>query len=319
MLTLYPNLQPYHTEHLSVDDTHRIYVEECGNPKGLPVLVSHGGPGLGCNGDYRRFFDPEHYRIILFDQRGAGRSMPHASLENNTSEHLVADMEAIREQYHVDKWVLFGGSWGATLSLLYALQYPQRVQGLILRGIFLGRRKDIDWLYEKGGVSEFYPDFWEDYVRGLSVWPEGTFLEAFHEQLTCDHNEVARMAAAKAWSQWEARLATLSPNLHLEEDFIEPATALSLARIECHYFKHNCFIGDDFILQHMDKLAEIPGVIVQGRYDMICPLQQAWALHQQWPASQLNIIREAGHAAIEPGITDGLVRATREMVRMLKG
>ena len=313
METLYPPIQPYVTHSLAVEPPHVLHVEECGNPDGLPVLFVHGGPGAGCEPWHRQFFDPERYRIILFDQRGAGRSTPHAALEHNTTDALVADMEAIREHLGVERWLLFGGSWGSTLSLVYAEAHPDRVLGLVLRGIFLCRPEEIRWFYQDG-ASHVFPDYWEDFLRPIPKAERDDLLRAYHCRLTGD-DEVARMAAAKAWSLWEGRTATLRQRRSVVEHFSDPHTALSLARIEAHYFVNDAFLEPNQILRDATRLADIPGILVQGRYDLICPVQSAWDLHRAWPRAELQIVPDAGHAASEPGIVDALVKATRRMLR----
>ena len=248
---LYPDIRPYVSHSLAVESPHVLHIEECGNPDGVPVLFVHGGPGSGCEEYHRCFFDPEVYRIILFDQRGAGKSIPHAELEGNTTQALVADMEAIREHLKVDKWVLFGGSWGSTLSLVYAETYPDRVAGLILRGIFLCRPREIEWFYQEG-ASRIFPDAWEEYLKPIPKAERGDMVGAYYKKLTGD-NELARMAAAKAWSIWEGKTATLKQNKNVLDHFGSPHTALSLARIECHYFSHNSFLAEDQILHDAHK------------------------------------------------------------------
>ena len=315
MLTLYPEIKPYARHQLAVDHPHELYVDESGTPEGLPVLFVHGGPGAGCDAASRRWFDPSLYRIVTFDQRGCGRSTPHASLECNTTWDLVADMERIREHLGIDKWVLFGGSWGSTLALAYAQTYPERVHALILRGIFLCRPQEIQWFYQTG-ASRLFPDYWEDYLAPIPHDERHDLVAAFYRRLT-GSDQIAQMHAAKAWSIWEGRTATLRPNGQVIERFSEPQRALSIARIECHYFVNNAFLEEDQLLRDMHKIAHIPGVIVHGRYDVVCPLDNAWALHQAWPNSELSIIRDAGHAAGELGITDALVRATGEVAKRL--
>ncbi len=300
-----------------LDGLHEMYLEECGDPDGIPVLYLHGGPGIGCTKQGRTFFDPDRYRIILYDQRGAGRATPHAELRDNTTQHLLADIERVRQRLGIDRWLLFGGSWGSTLALLYAQQYPQHVSGLILRGIFLCRQRDLDWMYRDGGMNRFYPDYWEDFLQPLQHHPQKDDpVAAYYDILTGD-NEVAKMAAAKAWSLWEARCATLHPSHDIMEQFTDIHNAMAIARIEAHYFVHCAFIGENEILANAGKLRGIPGIIVHGRYDMLCPLDGAVALHHAWPDAELHIVREAGHAAAEPGIADALVRATRDMARLL--
>ena len=314
MRKLFPEIKPYTTHELAVDTTHTLYVEECGNPDGLPALFLHGGPGAGCEAYHRRFLDPNVYRIVLLDQRGAGRSTPHASLELNTTQHLVADMEALRTYLGIDRWLLFGGSWGSTLSLVYAETHPDRVLGLILRGIFLCRPHEIHWFYQEG-VSRIFPDHWQDFVAPIPEDERHDLVHAHYRRLTGD-DEVACMASAKAWSRWEGRTATLTRNKALVEFFGSPHTAMALARIEAHYFVHNIFLEPNQILRHADRLQDIPGVIVHGRYDMICPLENAWELQRVWPNARLQIIPEAGHAASEPGTVDALVLAGIGMARM---
>lgn len=308
MLTLYPELQPYVSHSLAVEPPHELYIEECGNPNGLPVLFVHGGPGAGCEDYHRRFFDPEIYRIILFDQRGCGRSTPHAELTGNTTQALVADMEVIRDHLGIGRWLLFGGSWGSTLSLAYAETYPARVLGLVLRGVFLCRPREIHWFYQEG-ASRLFPDLWQEYLAPIPEKERTDLLHAYYQRLTGD-DELVRMAAAKAWSLWEGKASTLRGSEAVEEHFANPYTALSLARIESHYFANDSFLEANQILRDAHKLEGIPGIIVHGRYDVVCPLESAWQLHQAWPSSRLHIIPDAGHSATEPGIVDALVRAT---------
>lgn len=316
MQQLFPSVEPYQTHSLSVSDGHRLYIEECGQPDGLPVVFLHGGPGAGCESYHRRFFDPAVYRIILFDQRGCGRSTPHASLQGNTTAALVADMEAIRMLLGIDQWVVFGGSWGSTLGLVYAESFPERVLGLILRGIFLCRPGDIQWFYQYG-ASSLLPDHWEGFMEPVAAEESGDLVSAYYRLLTGD-DEIARMAAAKAWSLWEGLASTLLPKTAVIDHFANPKTALSLARIECHYFVNNSFMVADQILQHATRLQKIPGIIVHGRYDVVCPLEQAWALHKAWPQSRLQIIQDAGHSATEPGIVDALLTATDQFSRRFR-
>jgi proline iminopeptidase len=308
MRTLYPPLGPFVRHTLDVDPPHRLYVEECGNPAGIPVLFVHGGPGGGCEPYHRQYFDPNRYRIILFDQRGCGRSLPHAELHNNTTQALLADMERIREQLGVQRWLLFGGSWGSTLSLVYSQTFPETVLGLVLRGIFLCRRKDMLWFYQDG-ASRLFPDYWQDFIAPIAPARRDDMLGAYHAVLTGE-DEVARLAAARAWSVWEARASTLRSNPGLVEHFAQARVALGMARIECHYFVNDCFIEPNQILDQVAQLKRIPGVIVQGRYDLVCPMDQAYALHRAWPGSRLELIEDAGHSAGEPGIVDALIRAT---------
>ena len=315
MRPLFPSIQPYTTHYIKVDNPHVLYVEECGNPDGLPVVFLHGGPGAGCEEYHRRFFDPEIYRIVLFDQRGAGRSTPHASLENNTTQHLVQDMETLRTHLGIEKWVIFGGSWGSTLGLVYAQTYPEHVLGLILRGVFLCRPKEIDWFYQDG-ASRLFPDYWQEFIEHIPYKERSDLLHAHHKRLT-GTDEIARMASAKAWSVWEGKTATIQHNSAVVDFFSDPHTALSLARIEAHYFVNNSFLRNNQILADAARLHNIPGVLVHGRYDVICPLENAWELSQVWPDAVLEIIPDAGHSAAEPGITDAIIKATIDMAQML--
>ena len=316
MHPLFPEIHPDQTHKLKVDDLHELYIEECGSPNGIPVLFVHGGPGAGSEEYHRRFFDPNVYRIILFDQRGSGRSTPHASLEHNTTQELVADMEKIREFLKVDRWVLFGGSWGSTLSLVYAETHPERVAGLILRGIFLCRPKEIQWFYQDG-TNRIFPDFWQDFIHPIPEEERDDLVHAHYRRLT-GNDEVARMASAKAWSLWEGRTANLAPKHEVVEFFGSPHTALSLARIEAHYFVNDCFLEPDQIIRDASKLKDIPGYIIHGRYDVICPLENAFELSKAWPLAQLEIVPNAGHSASEPGTVDALVQATIGMVSRIR-
>jgi len=313
MQNLYPEIKPYARHQLEVEAPHVLYADESGIPAGLPVLFLHGGPGAGCDNLSRRFFNPNLYRIVTFDQRGSGRSTPYASLENNTTGALIEDIERLREHLGIEQWVLFGGSWGSTLALAYAQRHPQRVLGLILRGIFLCRPEDLHWFYQEG-ASRLFPDFWQDYLAPIPPEERGDMIGAYYRRLT-GSDEIAQMQAAKAWSCWEGRTATLRPNPEVVESFHE--RALSIARIECHYFVNQAFLEPNQLLRDMPKIAHLPGIIVNGRYDAVCPLDNAWALHRTWPASQLQIVREAGHAASEPGIADALVKACDDMARLL--
>ncbi|MEZ5530306.1 MAG: prolyl aminopeptidase [Porticoccaceae bacterium] len=315
MRTFYPRIKPYITHWLAVDELHTLYIEEVGNPEGIPVLFVHGGPGGGCTENDRRFFDPEKYRIVLFDQRGSGRSKPHAELTGNSTPELVADIEQIRNFLNIDKWVVFGGSWGSTLSLVYAQAHPQQVLGMVLRGIFLCRRQDIQWFYQDG-AGHVFPDYWEDYLAPIPDEERGDLLHAYYRRLTGD-NEIERMAAAKAWSIWEGRCASLHPNHDLVAHLGSPHTALAMARIEAHYFVNDAFLEDGEIISNVDRLRDIPAIIVHGRYDMVCPVDQAFALHQAWPEAKLEIIRDAGHASSEPSTLAALVEATDSLVKTL--
>jgi len=316
MRTLYPPIKPYHEFYLEVEPPHRLYVEECGKPDGLPVLFVHGGPGSGCETWHRRFFDPEIYRIILFDQRGAGRSTPHAELEGNTTQALVADMESLRQHLGIEQWVLFGGSWGSTLALAYAQTHPERVSGMVLRGIFLCRPREIQWFYQDG-ASRIFPDYWQEFIAQVPPEQRGDLVSAYYRLLTGD-DELRRMAAAKAWSVWEGRTATLHHDIEVEAHFAQPHVALAMARIECHYFMYDAFLQPNELLKKAPQLQGIPGVIVHGRYDMVCPLENAWELHRRWPGSELKVIPDAGHSATEVGTRAALVEATDRFAEILE-
>lgn len=309
--TLYNEIEPFDSGTLKVSPVHELYYEQCGNPNGKPAVFLHGGPGAGLVPDYRRFFDPAAYRVILFDQRGSGRSVPHASLEENTTWHLVQDIEQLREHLGVDKWLVFGGSWGSTLALAYAETHPERVSELVLRGIFLGRQNEARWFYEDSqGASAIFPDNWEGFLSVIPKAERDDMIGAYYRRLT-SADESVRQEAARAWSVWESSALRLLPDQNLIDEFSEPEKAAALARIECHYFLNDCFFEtDNYLIEHVDRIRHIPGVIVHGRYDIICPLMSAWELHRAWPEATLNIIPDAGHATSEPGITDALVRAT---------
>jgi len=313
MRTLYPEIHPYKEQHLKVSALHSLYIEESGNPQGIPVVFIHGGPGGGTGMPHRSFFDPEKYRIILFDQRGCGRSTPHSELQENDTQNLIADLEKIRIHLNVEQWLLFGGSWGSTLSLLYAQAHPSKVLGLILRGIFLCREQDIQWFYQKG-ASAIFPDYWKEYEEPIPHNERSDMLQAYYKRLT-SKNEIARMSAAKAWSIWEGRCSTLDPNNDIVDHFSDPHFALAMARIESHYFINKAFVGDNQIIDDCHKLKDLPITIVHGRYDIVCPIEQAFTLYQALPNSELHIVRDAGHSAFEKGITDNLVRATDNFAR----
>ena len=309
MRTLYAPVEPYEQGSLKVSPLHTLYYEQCGNRAGTPVVFLHGGPGGGISVDHRRFFDPDAYRAVLFDQRGAGKSTPHAALEDNTTWHLVADIERLREHLGIDRWVVFGGSWGSTLALAYAETHPDRVRALVLRGIFLCRPKEIHWFYQEG-ASAIFPDLWEEYLAPIPPAERGDLVRAYYRRLTGD-DEAGRLAAARAWSVWEGSTVRLLPDPKVVADFGDPHKALALARIECHYFVHNAFFdGDDWLRDHVGAIRRVPAVIVQGRYDVVCPTMSAWDLHRTWPEAELAIVPDAGHHALEPGIVDGLVTAT---------
>ena len=317
MQALYPEIKPYQCHRLAVESPHVLYVEEAGSPDGIPVVFLHGGPGAGFGAKARCFFDPERYRIILFDQRGAGRSEPHACLENNTTQALISDMEFIRESLGIEEWALFGGSWGSTLALAYAQQHPGRVSAMILRGIFLCRPHELDWFYSEGGASRIFPDYWQDFADAVVRRQGESWIEAYHRTLHAE-NELARMSAAKAWSLWEARCSTLRPNHDIEAHMTDPHAAVSMSHIETHYFVNQAFLEESQLLKNMTAIAHIPAIIVHGRYDVVCPLENAVELHELWPNSELHIIRDAGHSAFEPSIADALVKATDDIADMLE-
>ena len=305
----FPPLEPFHTEFLKVSELHTLYVEQCGNPKGRPIVFLHGGPGGGCNADHRRFFDPEHYHIILFDQRGAGRSTPAAELKENTTWDLVSDIEKIRLHLNIKDWIVFGGSWGSTLALAYAITHADKVKGLILRGIFLCRPSEIKWFYQEG-ASEIFPDAWEKYHNHIPESERSNFVTAYYKRLT-DENADTRLAAARIWSQWEAATSRLFVDPKSIEDFDEPTLALQFARIECHYFINDSFFKTpNFLIENISKIQHIPTSIIQGRYDVVCPMRSAWDLHKAWPKSLLTIVADAGHSAGEPGIRSKLIECT---------
>jgi proline iminopeptidase len=316
VLVLYPELKPYIRHQLQVSDIHELYLDEAGNPDGIPLLYLHGGPGSACNADSRRFYDPEIYRIITFDQRGCGRSTPHAELEENHSANLVSDIEAIRKFLGIDKWVLFGGSWGATLALLYAQAYPQHVRAMILRGTFLCRQMDLDWLY-KEGASRIFPDHWKEFVDFIPESERSDLVNAYYKHLT-GSDELHRMAAAKSWASWEIHCSKLRPSFDVQKLISKQHNALAFSRIESHYFINNGFIEENQILNNVSKISAIPAKIIHGRYDMVCPLESSLTLHDIWENSELYIVRDAGHSASEPGIVDALIRATQELSQQIE-
>ncbi|MFZ3228847.1 MAG: prolyl aminopeptidase [Pseudobdellovibrio sp.] len=307
----FPEIEPFKSEFLNVTDLHSIYIEQCGNPNGRPVIFLHGGPGGGCSTDHRRFFNPEHYRIVLLDQRGSGRSTPAAELKDNTTWDLVSDIEKIRNHLNIKDWIVFGGSWGSTLALAYAIKHADKVKGLILRGIFLCRPSEIKWFYQEG-ASQIFPDAWQKYFNHIPANERNDFVTAYYKRLT-DPNLDIRLQAAKIWSQWEAATSKLFVSPELIEEFEDPTYALQFARIECHYFTNNSFFETtNFLLENISKIRHIPISIVQGRYDIVCPVRSAWELHTLWPESELFIIADAGHAASEPGIKSKLIQLTEE-------
>ncbi|EAT07099.1 prolyl aminopeptidase [Sphingobium sp. 10 DY56-G10] len=308
MRSLYPPIEPFASGHLDVGDGHRIYWERCGTPGAKPAVFLHGGPGGGFSPEHRRLVDPTRYDLLLFDQRGCGQSTPHASLDANTTWHLVADIERLRAMMGVDQWLVFGGSWGSTLALAYAQTHRAQVSELVLRGIFTIRQSEIDWYYQEG-ASRIYPDKWERFVGPVPETERGDLVAAYRQLLTGD-DPAARIAAARAWSVWEGETVRLLPDpalsaVHDADDF-----ALAFARIENHYFTHRGWLYDGQLIANAAILADIPGVIIHGRYDMACPAETAWALHKAWPQARFELIEGAGHAYNEPGILDALIRAT---------
>ncbi|HJO21656.1 MAG TPA: prolyl aminopeptidase [Candidatus Marinimicrobia bacterium] len=308
-MNLYPTAELFNSFQLPVSDMHSIYVEESGNKNGKPVIFLHGGPGGGISSSYRQYFDPEKWRIIMFDQRGCGKSTPFAELKENTTWDLVEDIEKIRKHLGIDSWVVFGGSWGSTLSLAYSQTHPNSCKGLILRGIFLVRKKEIDWFYQEG-ANNIFPDRWESFLSPISPDKRNNLLKAYYKILTGD-NHSKKIEAAKAWSTWEFSTVRLL----LDENFIGDASdekfAEAFARIECHYFMNNCwFDSDNYLIENIDKIRNIPAVIVHGRYDIICPVVQAWDLHKAWPEADFHIIPDAGHSIYEEGIKNKLIEYT---------
>ncbi|NVJ60705.1 MAG: prolyl aminopeptidase [Gammaproteobacteria bacterium] len=315
MQVLFPEIKPYLTAHLNVGGGHEIYYEESGSPDGLPVLYVHGGPGTGSVSYHRRFFDPEHFRIILLDQRGCGQSKTKDALKENTTQHLLEDMEALRETLKINKWVVFGGGWGATLALLYAQSFPGRTAGLVLHSVFLGRQQDIDWIFETG-VPRLVPDYWEEFAESLHSSDRRNLLDVFTKRLE-GSDDLARMSAAKSWAVWYARSSLLHHSSAWLKRFSDPHVASTTARIQAHFFRNSCFVDENQVLSNMDKIQDIPGIIVHGRFDLLCPLDSAWLLQNNWPAAELHIIRDACHANLDPGITDALVRAARDIQRIV--
>lgn len=321
MRTLFPEIQPNQTYQLDVGDGHSIYIEECGNPDGLPVVYCHGGPGGGCSENHRRYYDPEKYRIILFDQRGCGRSTPNCAqdinaLWNNTTAHLVADMEAIRQHLNVERWLVTGGSWGTTLALCYAIRHSAVVTGLILRGVFLGRQQDLEWLFgPTHGASQIFPDLYQEFVKGHPTTSVQDLLDSYFQQLTGD-NDIEQLAAAKKFCDWESRILQLNSQATVEK--MAHKEQIAMALIYCHYFTQHCFLYESEILSEIGAIQHIPGYIVHGRYDIVCKAENATTLHAAWRNSVLDIVPMAGHSSSEIGIIDGLVRASQKMAEFLE-
>ena len=310
-MELFPNIEPFNTFHLPVSDLHTIYVEESGNKNGKPVIFLHGGPGGGVDPKYRRYFNPDKWRIIMFDQRGCGKSTPFAELKENTTWDLVDDIEKIRNYLSIDRWVIYGGSWGSTLSLAYSQTYPDSCKALILRGIFLVRKKEIHWFYQEG-ASKIFPDNWQSFVAPIPIEKRNNLLEAYYNLLIGEDSS-KKIEAAKAWSTWEGSTVRLIQDKDFIGDFSDEKFAEAFARIECHYFMNNAwFDSDNHLIENVDKIRHIPAVIVHGRYDVICPVENAWELHQAWPESELHIIPDAGHSIFEEGIKDKILEYTEK-------
>ncbi|MCB5188632.1 prolyl aminopeptidase [Methylobacillus caricis] len=310
--TLFPEIQPYHHDWLNVSPTHQIYFEQSGNPGGQPVVFLHGGPGSGCNPGQRRYFDPEHYRIILLDQRGCGRSKPQGCIEENTTPHLVEDIDALRQHLDIDRWLVFGGSWGSTLALNYALAYPQHVTGLVLRGIFLSRPSELAWFLQD--IEHFFPENWAQLLSYLPIAERSNPLSAFAKRVFSE-DPVISEAAAIHWNAYEASIMTLLPSTQTNSGPINGSLELARARVQIHYIQNQCFVGHRDLLKEASKLAHIPTVIVQGRYDMVCPPLTAHLLHQAMPHAEFHMIPDAGHSGMEPGTSAALVAATEKFKR----
>jgi len=309
MRTLYPEIEPFDHGMLKLDERHTMYYEQCGNPIGKPVVLLHGGPGGGCSAKMRRFHDPDAYRIILFDQRGSGRSTPHADLVDNTTWHLVGDIERLRAHLRIARWQVFGGSWGSTLALAYAERHPEAVTELLLRGIFMLRRWELEWFYQEG-TSRLFPDAWEKYLAAIPEVERHDLISAYHRRLTCD-DEATRLAAARAWSVWEGSTSFLRQDADFIDSHDDARFALAFSRIECHYFVNGGFFEvEDQLLRDAHRIAHIPGAIVHGRYDVVCPAQNAWDLHKAWPKAQLTYTPTSGHSAFEAENVDALVKAS---------
>jgi proline iminopeptidase len=310
--SLFAPIEPYRSGRLAVDAIHTLYWEECGNPQGMPVLFLHGGPGAGLSPKHRKFFDPAHYRIVLFDQRGAGQSTPLGETRNNTTQLLIEDIERIRSMLDVERWLVFGGSWGSTLALAYGQAHPQRCSGFVLRGIFLATPPEIDWFLN--GMRWFYPDAHARFVAPIDEAERGALLPAFCKKLF-GADTAAGVAAARAWGRYEGSTIHLLPDPQAEESFGSEAVALGVGRLEAHYFSHDSFLSEDQLIRQVERIRHLPAIIVQGRYDMICPPLSAWRLHQAWPEASFELVADAGHGAFEPGIASALVAATERFKR----
>ena len=309
MRDLYPPIEPYNQGKLKVSELHTIHYEESGNPDGKPVIFLHGGPGGGITPMYRQYFDPQRWRIIIFDQRGCGQSTPYAELRENTTWDLVGDIEKLRKKLKIDKWVVFGGSWGSTLALAYAQTHPDRCKGLILRGIFMLRTSEIRWFYQEG-ANHIYPDAWQEYLKPIPLEERGDLLTAYYRRLTSEDRQI-RLEAARAWSVWEASTSKLIPSKASQKRFGQAEFAEAFARIECHYFVNQGFFErENLLLENVNCISHLPGIIVQGRYDVVCPMITAWELHQAWQSAEFITIEDAGHSVSEPGIKDALIEAS---------
>jgi proline iminopeptidase len=314
MHILFPPIKPYSTHSVKTPDGHELYAEESGNPQGIPVLFVHGGPGGGSQPDHRRFFDPSWYRIVLFDQRGCGHSSPCIKPEDNTTSHLIEDIETLRNYLSINEWVLFGTSWGSALSVLYAQAYPSKVKSLILCGITLCRDKELNWLYQEGGASRVFPEAWADFIAHIPENEHHNLLKAYYDRLH-GSDELARMGAAKAWAQWHAICGSLQPNPHRVSELMQPHLAISLAKTQTHYFMNKAFLKPNQLLNEVDKLNNLTSIIIHGRYDVLCPVDNAYALHRVWPGSELQIVRDAGHTSSDPGNVNALVTATNQIAQ----
>ena len=313
---LFPNIAVYQKEWLKVTGGHQLYIEQSGNPDGIPVIYLHGGPGGGCSPNHRRYFDPEKYRIILIDQRGCGRSIPSPSIDNNTSADLVEDLEYIRLHLNITRWLVAGGSWGTTLAILYGIKYPDAISGFILRGIFLGSSAEYQWLYSQSGAACFFPEYFQEFSQHIPTTVHTELLQAYY-QLLIGSNEIAAIAASKAWCLWELRLSTIEHH-NIDQGYIDDAhQALCMAKISSHYFVNSCFIDEGYILNNLATISKIPAIILHGRYDMVCQLSNAYQLVQNWSNAQLQILPQAGHGGFESQTIDGFCKAADTMANFI--
>ena len=312
---VFPPIEPYRNGYLSVDDLHTLYWEECGNPNGVPVLFLHGGPGAGLSPKHRQFFDPKYYRIVLFDQRGAGQSRPLGEVRQNTTQLLIADIEQLRQSLDIAQWLVFGGSWGSTLALAYGQAHPQHCTGFVLRGIFLCTRAEIDWFFN--GIQWFFPKEFDQFVADIPAPERANLLQAYAKRLF-GNDPTQSLQAARTWSRFEGSCLHLLQHPEVADQFGTDAVALGVGRLEAHYFLHDAFLTDDQLIDNIDRIRHLPAAIIQGRYDVVCPIRSAWRLHQAWPEASFQIIEDAGHAAFEPGIASALVAATERFRRQGK-